>query len=123
MFKSYCFYIICYIIVLNHNVWLPKLKFTLQTISVTFPKNPNDVEKKKYYDFIQNLPLFFPFKPFGKNFIELLEKYPVTPYLSSRMSFMKWVFHLIHQKQKKLIRISLNVFITILWKSLWRLQK
>jgi len=83
--------------VLNHNVWIPKLKFTLQTISVTYPQNPNDVEKKKYYDFVQNLPLFFPFKPFGKNFIELLDQYPVTPYLSSRMSFMKWV-HFIFNK-------------------------
>ena len=86
---------------LNHNIWLPHLKFVLQTIAVTYPAHPNDVSKKKYYDFIQNLPVFLPLEPIGKNFLKLLDKYPVTPYLSSRMSFMKWVhfiFNKIHEQ-------------------------
>ena len=86
---------------LNHNVWLPHLKFTLQTIAITYPARPNDVSKRKYYDLIQNLPVFFPLEPIGKNFLNLLDKYPVTPYLSSRMSFMKWVhfiFNKIHEQ-------------------------
>ena len=53
---------------LNYNVWLPHLKFTLQTIAITYPARPNEVSRKKYYDFIQNLPVFFPLEPFGKNF-------------------------------------------------------
>ena len=88
---------------LNHNVWLPHLKFTLQTIAITYPKYPNDVTKKKYYDFIQNLPLLFPLNPMGDNFMKLLDEFPVTPYLDSRMSFMKWV-HFIFNK----INITLN---------------
>jgi len=52
---------------------------------------------KKYYDFIQNLPVFIPIDPIGKNFIEMLDLYPVTPYLSSRLSFMKWI-HFIFNK-------------------------
>ena len=87
---------------LNHNVWLPHLKFTLQTIAVTYPKNPNDVSIKKYYDFIQNLPVFIPMDPIGKNFLELLDKYPVTPYLSSRMSFMKWIHFIFNKINKQL---------------------
>ena len=82
---------------LNSNVWLPHLKFTLQTMAITYPSNPNDVAKKKYYDFISNLPVFIPIEPIGKNFMELLDKYPVTPYLDSRMSMMKWV-HFIFNK-------------------------
>ena len=42
--------------------------------------------------------------PIGNNFLELLDKYPVTPYLSSRMSFMKWIhfiFNKINKKMKK----------------------
>ncbi len=31
---------------LNPNVWLPHVKFTLQTIAITYPSNPNDVAKK-----------------------------------------------------------------------------
>tara|TARA_B110001454_G_scaffold218686_1_gene247450 strand:+ start:4800 stop:5231 length:432 start_codon:yes stop_codon:yes gene_type:complete len=86
---------------LNQNIWLPNLKFTLQTIAITYPAHPNDVSKRKYYDLIQNLPVFFPFDPIGKNFLSLLDKYPVTPYLSSRMSFMKWIhfiFNKIHEQ-------------------------
>ena len=79
---------------LNPNIWLPHLKFTLQTIAITYPSHPNDVSKRKYYDLVQNLPVFFPFSPIGKNFLDLLDKYPVTPYLSSRMSFMKWVHYI-----------------------------
>ena len=82
---------------LNPNVWLPHIKFTLQTIAITYPSNPNDVAKKKYYDFISNLHVFIHIEPFGKNFMELLDKYPVTPYLDSRMSMMKWV-HFIFNK-------------------------
>ena len=82
---------------LNPNVWLPKLKFTLQTMAILYPEKPNDVSIKKYYDFIQNLPIFIPIDPIGKNFIDMLDKYPVTPYLSSRLSFMKWI-HFIFNK-------------------------
>ena len=45
---------------LNPNVWMPHLKFVLQTIAITYPRNPNDVSKKKYYDLIENFPLFIP---------------------------------------------------------------
>ncbi len=80
---------------LNPDIWLPHFYFTLQTISVLYPKYPNDVTKKKYYDTIHNLPLFFPMKPMGAEFSKLLDKFPVTPYLSSRESFMKWVHFII----------------------------
>ncbi len=89
---------------LNSNVWLPHVKFTLQTIAISFPENPNDVTKKKYYHLVQNLPVFIPHKPFGANFKKLLDDFPVTPYLESRMSFMKWVhfiFNKINVQQNK----------------------
>ena len=82
---------------LNSKVWFPHFKFIMQTISLYYPNHPNDVSKKKYYDFVQNLPVFFPEKPLGENLIKILDEFPVTPYLSSRMSFMKWV-HFINNK-------------------------
>ena len=59
---------------LNYNIWLPHLKFTLQTIAITYPAKPNDVSKRKYYDLIQNLPVLFPLEPIGNNFLKLLDK-------------------------------------------------
>lgn len=85
---------------LNKEIWLPYLSFTLQTIAMYYPSNPNKVTKRKYYDFIQNLPLFFPEYPFGSNFIDILDKYPLTPYLESRLSFKKWV-HFVFNKLYK----------------------
>ena len=32
------------------KVWGPHYWFVLHTIALRYPKNPNDVTKKKYYD-------------------------------------------------------------------------
>ena len=87
---------------LNPKIWLPKYMFIMKYISINYPKSPNDVTKKKYYDFIQNLPLFFPNEPLGNNLIKMLDKFPVTPYLESRLSFMKWV-HFTNNKLRETI--------------------
>ena len=71
--------------------------FVLHTIALTYPTTPNETIKKKYYDFIQNLPLFIPVSTIGNQFSALLDKYPVTPYLDSQQSFVKWM-HFIHNK-------------------------
>ena len=34
---------------LNHEIWLPKLHFILQTISLNYPENPNEITVRKYY--------------------------------------------------------------------------
>jgi hypothetical protein len=82
---------------LNPDIWGPHYWFVLYTIAISYPINPNDVTKKKYYDFIQNLPLFIPIPDIGNNFSQFIDKYPVTPYLDSRESFTKWI-HFIHNK-------------------------
>ena len=95
---------------LDPRVWGPHYWFTLHTIAYSYPLRPNDVIKKKYYDFMQNLPLFLPVPAIGNSFAELLDKFPVTPYLDSRASFIKWM-HFIHNKineQLKLPQISLD---------------
>ena len=79
------------------KVWGPHYWFVLQSIALTYPIHPNDVSKKKYYDFIQNLPIFIPDTKIGNEFSELITQFPVTPYLDSRPSFNKWI-HFIHNK-------------------------
>lgn len=82
---------------LNPEVWGPHYWFVLHTIAMTYPEHPNDVVKKKYYDLLHNMPLFLPVKEIGNGFSKMLDKYPVTPYLDSQASFVKWV-HFIHNK-------------------------
>jgi len=88
---------------LDQKIWGPHYWFVLHTIAISYPENPNKIIKKKMYDFIQNLPLFLPIQEIGNNFSKFLNKYPVTPYLDSRKSLMRWV-HFIHNK----INVSLN---------------
>jgi len=83
--------------VFNPEIWGPHYWFVLYTIALSYPLSINETTKKKYYDFIQNLPLFLPVSDIGNTFSKFLDKYPITPYLDSRESFIKWV-HFIHNK-------------------------
>jgi len=86
---------------IDPKIWGKSFWYTLHTISFTYPDTPNDTAKKKYYDLIQNLPLFLPNKKISNQFIEILDKYPVKPYLDSKTMFIKWM-HFIHNEINKL---------------------
>jgi len=82
---------------LSPEVWGPHFWFVLNTMAITYPQFPNDATTKKYYDFLHNLPLFLPDEKIGDDFSKMLDDFPPTPYLSSRLSFMKWI-HFIHNR-------------------------
>ena len=83
---------------LNAEIWLPHFWFFLYSTAHNYPDFPNKVIKRKYYDFVSNIPLFCPNVSIKKKLIELLDYFPVTPYLDNRDSFT----YLIHIIQKKL---------------------
>ena len=82
---------------LDPTIWGPHYWFVIHSMALNYPKNPNDTTKKKYYTFITDLPLFLPDSDIGGKFSEIIDKYPVTPYLDSRDSFIRWT-HFIHNK-------------------------
>lgn len=97
---------------LEPKIWGPHYWFFLHTIAMTYPHHPNAVTKKKYYEFIQNLPLFIPVDNISSEFSVLLDKYPVVSYLDNRESFVRWM-HFIHNKINQKLekpQISLNEF-------------
>jgi hypothetical protein len=97
---------------LDPNIWGPHYWFFLHTISMTYPHRPNTLTKKKYYEFIQNLPLFIPIEKISTEFSKLIDEYPIAPYLDNRESFIRWT-HFIHNKiNQKLEKpeLSLNDF-------------
>ena len=58
------------------------------------------------------MPLFIPVEQISKEFEQLVDKYPITPYLDNRDSFVRWL-HFIHNKiNEKLEKppLSLNDF-------------
>ncbi len=79
------------------HIWGPHFWFFLHTIAMSYPDHANDVTKRKYYDLIQNMPLFLPDAEMGNRFSRLLDDYPVTPYLGKRESFIRWTIF-IHNK-------------------------
>ena len=79
------------------NVDFDKYWYVLHSIGFHYPRNPNKVSKKKYYDLVMNIPIFMPSERLSNEFSQLLDKYPVTPYLDSRESFIKWT-HFIHNR-------------------------
>jgi hypothetical protein len=97
---------------LDPKIWGPHYWFFLHTLAMTYPHHPNAVTKKKYYEFIQNLPLFIPVEEISTQFSRLIDTYPITPYLDNRDSFLRWM-HFIHNKiNEKLEKppITLNDF-------------
>ena len=97
---------------LDPKIWGPHYWFFLHTIAMSYPKFPNAVTKKKYYEFIQNLPLFLPVESMAGEFSKLLDQYPVQPYLDNKESFIRWMWFIHNKINKKLEKpqISLNDF-------------
>jgi len=83
--------------VLDPKIFGPHYWFMLHTIAINYPLRPNAVTKKRYYTFIMDIPLFIPNEQMATNFEKLLDVYPVTPYLDTRDSFIRWMHH-IHNK-------------------------
>jgi len=85
---------------LDPEIWMPKMWFFLRTTAHTYPDNPNKIIKRKYYDFIQNLPLFIPHNEWRKCFSNILDSFPITPYLANRDSFFFWI-HFVENKMNR----------------------
>lgn len=94
---------------LDPNVWGPHYWFFLHTISMTYPHHPNAVTKKKYYEFIQNLPLFIPVDAMSSEFSKLINQYPVTPYLDNRESFVRWTWFIHNKINQKLEKPTITL--------------
>ena len=87
---------------LDPKVWGPHYWFFLHTAAMTFPHSPNAISKKKYYDLIQNLPLFIPQEEVSSYFSKLLDEYPVTSYLDNRESIVRWTWFIHNKINEKL---------------------
>ena len=86
---------------LDPSIWLPPFWHFLRSVAHTYPDYPNEVTKRKYYDFIQNLPLFVPNTESGLEFSRILEGFPISPYLANRDSFFFWIHFIQNRVDRK----------------------
>jgi len=91
------------------KIWGPIYWFFIHTVALTYPDYPNEIITRKYYDFFMNLPLFIPDVEMGKRFSEILDRYPVTPYLKSKDSLIRWTNFIHNQYNKKLEKPVLSL--------------
>lgn len=77
---------------LDPTVWMPRFIFVLQSMAHCYPHTPNDVMRQKTYNIIHDLPITMPHADWQKRFCNLLDEYPVSPYLKSRDAFTMWVY-------------------------------
>lgn len=89
---------------MDAKIWGPHYWFFMMTVALTYPDYPNAVAKRKYYDFFMNLPLFIPDEKMGNKFSNMLDNYPVTPYLSCKDSLTRWVIF-IHNKYNEMLGV------------------
>lgn len=94
---------------LNPNVWMPHYFFMLQTIAHCYPGQPNAIMKRKYYDFVQNIPILMPCPRWQSRFCALLDEYPVTPFLGSRDEFHTWLYFIKNAVYKEMGKGSQTV--------------
>lgn len=87
--------------------------FFFHTIAHTYPAIPNSVTKRKYYDFVQNIPLFIPNPEISGEFSKLLDEYPVSPYLDSRDSFIRWMHFFQNKRHKQLGKEEISLFASL----------
>jgi len=97
---------------LDPKVWGPNYWFFFHTIAISYPNHPNSIKKKKYYEFVQNIPMFIPVEKIATDFSKLLNDYPIQPYLDNKESFVKWVWFIHNKINEKLEKpkITLNEF-------------
>ena len=84
------------------SIWGPHYWFFLHTIAQSYPANPSPTMQKKYYNFYQDLPIFIPVESIGNSIAEMLDHYPVTSYLDSRSSLVKWTVFIHNKVNEKL---------------------
>lgn len=63
----------------------------IHLVTLGYPENPTEFDKKNYYDFFSSLQYVLPCEKCRYNFSQHFKKYPLTnKVLSNRSSLVKW---------------------------------
>ena len=76
---------------MNPKVWGPHAWFFLHSVTLSYPNNPTETDKKQMYDFFMSLSNILPCLDCMKHFKDHLNKYPITPFLDSKDSLVSWL--------------------------------
>ena len=81
----------------NPETWGNHFWFTMHTASFFYPVYPSPTDMYRYKSFFESFAHVIPCQECKKHYAELLNDYPIDPYLESRDSISRWVV-LVHNK-------------------------
>jgi hypothetical protein len=77
------------------TIWGPKAWFFLETITMAYPMNPSEEEKKNTKLFFYTLQFVIPCEKCRKNYNEHLDIYPLSDeVLNNRDNLFKWIVNM-----------------------------
>jgi len=76
---------------MNPQIWGPHAWFFLHTITLSYPENPSETDKKQMYDFFMSLSNILPCLNCMRHFKNHMNKYPITPFLDNRKLLVSWL--------------------------------
>ena len=88
---------------MNPEIWGPHAWFFLHTVTLSYPENPTETDKKQMYDFFMSLSNILPCLNCMKHFKKHLNKYPITPFLDNRRLLVSWLVML-----HNMVNVSIN---------------
>lgn len=89
----------------NPELWGPHAWYFLDSVILTYPNNPTDIEKNNYKNFFISLKNILPCISCRNNYEDNLVKYPITnEVLKTRNNMINWILNIhneIRQEHKK----------------------
>ena len=79
---------------LNSNVWGTGAWTFLHSITLTYPNDPTDVDKKTYKNFFETIGYLLPCNQCSNHYNDYLKENPIDDsVLENKLSFTKWLYN------------------------------
>lgn len=79
---------------MDPNIWGPGAWLYLHSITINYPNNPTELQKKLYKNFFINFSNTIPCVYCKHNFNIHLKKYPIDNFLNNKKNLVKWLFNI-----------------------------
>lgn len=95
---------------MDPNIWGPHAWHFLHTVTLTYPINPTQKQKKNYKLFFHNLVNILPCSNCSINYNHHINQLPIEPFLKNRKTLVSWLIQ-IHNMTNK--HLNKNTFFTL----------
>ena len=90
------------------DIWGPHGWKFMHYVSLGFPNNPSEEDKRNYKNFYTSLQHILPCAKCAQNYSHNLKKYPIDNHLGSRDTLIRWVIDIHNQVNNELGKKEYN---------------